>query len=331
MKASVYTKYGPPTVLTVKSLPDPEPGNYDIQVKIHAATVNRSDCAMLTAKPFIMRFGTGLFTPKKQILGTDFAGEVTSVGPQVSRFKVGDKVFGFDDRGLSTHAQVSVLHEDQHLGLMPDGVDYIEAAASLEGMHYAYNFINKVDLKPGDHVIINGATGAIGSACLQLCVHYGAHVTAVCNTKNVELMLSLGARKTIDYEQEDFTRDNDRYDYVFDAVGKSAFGKCRPLLKPGGVYISSELGWMSENIFFSLFTPLIASIPVFRSMKKVKFPLPLNIKRTISLARDLVGKGKFKAVIDRTYPLDEVAEAFSYVLSGSKTGNVVITMQNFEK
>ncbi len=326
MKASVYTRYGQPEVLKIESLDMPVPADNEILVKVYATTVNRSDCAMLTAKPFIMRMGGGLFHPKKKILGTDFAGEVEMTGKNVTRFKKGDKVFGFDDSGLLTHAQYTSIAEKKAISLMPENSSFEEAAASLEGAHYAYNFINKVVLKKGQKVLINGATGAIGSACLQLCVYFGAEVTAVCNTKNIDLVRSLGAIRIIDYTKEDFTKDGNEYDFVFDTVGKSSFGKCKPLLKPGGIYISSELGWMAENIYYSLFTPLYAKLPAPGSGKIVRFPLPINILKSVHLVKDLVEKGKFKPVIDRVYPLEDIAEAFSYVLSGQKTGNVVIKM-----
>jgi NADPH:quinone reductase-like Zn-dependent oxidoreductase len=326
MKASVYTRYGQPEVLKIKTLDIPAPADDELLVKVHAVTVNRSDCAMLTAKPFIMRFGGGLFRPKKQILGTDFAGEVVLAGKNVSHFKKGDKVFGFDDSGLLTHAQYTSISDKKAISLMPENTSFEEAVASLEGAHYAYNFINKVVLEKGHKVLINGATGAIGSACLQLCVYFGAKVTAVCNTNNIDLVRSLGAARIIDYTNEDFTRDGNDYDFVFDTVGKSSFGKCKPLLKPGGIYISSELGWMAENIYYSLFTPLYAKLPVPGTGKMVKFPMPFNILRSVHIIKDLVEKGKFKPVIDRLYPLEDIAEAFSYVLSGQKTGNVVIKM-----
>jgi NADPH:quinone reductase-like Zn-dependent oxidoreductase len=326
MKASVYTRYGQPEVLKIESLDVPVPADNEILVKVHSTTVNRSDCAMLTAKPFIMRIGGGLFRPKKKILGTDFAGEVEMTGKNVTQFKKGDKIFGFDDSGLLTHAQYTSISDKKAISLMPDNTFFEEAAASLEGAHYAYNFINKVILEKGHKVLINGAAGAIGSACLQLCVYFGAEVTAVCNTKNIDLIRSLGATRIIDYTKEDFTKDGHEYDFVFDTVGKSSFGKCKPLLKPGGIYISSELGWMAENIYYSLFTPLYAKLPAPGRGKMVKFPLPINILRSVHLIKDLVEKGKFKPVIDRVYPLEDIAEAFRYVLSGQKTGNVVIKM-----
>jgi NADPH:quinone reductase-like Zn-dependent oxidoreductase len=327
MKAIIYTNYGSPDVLHLKEVETPIPGNSDVLVKVMATTVNRTDCANLSAKPFIMRFGLGLLKPKNPIPGTEFAGEVEAVGKSVTSFKAGDKVFGFDDSILSSYAEYLTISEDKGLTIMPVDCTYEQAAASSEGTHYAYNFINKVDMKPGRKVLVNGASGGIGSAAVQLLKYYRAEITAVCNTKNVELVKSLGASRVIDYLMEDFTKDNQRYDYVFDTVGKSSFGKCKSLLKPGGVYISSELGWMAQNLFYALATAMFGSMPGQKS-KKVKFPYPPNIKRSVLFVKKLMEQGKFKAVIDRTYPLDKIADAFTYVLKGQKTGNVVIRIKD---
>jgi len=326
MKAIVYTHYGPPEVLQLKEVEKPLPEENEVLVKVRAATVNRTDCANLTAKPFIMRFSLGLFKPKKKIMGTEFAGDIEAAGKAVTSFKVGDKVFGFDDSGIGSYAEYMVISEDKALITIPKDITYEQAAACVEGTHYAYNFINKVDLKSEDKVLVNGASGGIGSAMVQLLKYFGADVTAVCNTKNIELVQSLGASKIFDYTKEDFTKDDMKYDFVFDAVGKSSYGKCKALLKPGGVYISSELGWMVQNLFFSLISAIFGSLPG-QAGKKVKFPYPPNIMRSVLLIKKLMEKGKFKPVIDRSYPLREVAEAFRYVLKGQKTGNVVITLR----
>ena len=320
MKAIVYSKYGPPAVLELKNLEKPVPKDNEILVKVKATTVNRTDCAVLRAKPFIMRFAIGLLKPKKQIMGTEFAGEVEAVGAAVTLFKTGDRVFGFDDMVLSSYAQYLTIAENKGLTTMPDNIGYEQAAASCEGAHYAYNMINKTKLASGQKVLVNGASGGIGSAAVQLLKYFGAHVVAVCNTKNLELLKLLGADKVIDYTISDFTKEAEKYDFIFDAVGKSSFGKCRPLLNDGGVYISSELGWMAENIFFALGTPLLGS-------KKVIFPIPKNIKGSILLIKKLIEEEKFKTVIDRKYPLEQIAEAFTYVEEGQKTGNVVISLE----
>lgn len=320
MKAAVYEEYGSPDVLMIKNVEKPAPKDKEVLIRVYATTVNRTDLAMLRAKPFIMRFFTGLLKPNKQILGTDFAGKIEAVGKGVVSLKVGNKVFGFDDRGVSSHAQYMTLSEDKAL-TMPYNMTYEQAAASLEGAHYAYNFINKVNLKSGEKILVNGATGAIGSAMVQLLNYYGVNVTATCNTKNKELVKSIGANKVIDYTKEDFTRSGEKYNFVFDAVGKSSFAKCKPLLESGGVYISSELGWMAQNPFLALMAPIMGD-------KKVIFPVPSDCRRSVLLIKKLTEEGKFKAVIDRKYSLEEIAEAYRYVEKGEKTGNVVITMED---
>jgi NADPH:quinone reductase-like Zn-dependent oxidoreductase len=324
MKAIVYARYGSPDVLQLKEVEKPTPKDNEVLIRVYATTVNRTTCAMLRAKPFIMRFFTGLLKPNKPILGTDFAGKIEAVGKNVASFTVGDRVFGFDDGGLSSHAQYMTLSEDNALATMANNVTYEQAAASIEGAHYAYNFINKVDIKSGQTVLVNGATGAIGSAAVQLLKYFGANVTAVCNAENSVLVKSLGANKVIDYTKEDFTKSDEKYDFVFDTVGKSSFTKCKPLLQLGGVYISSELGWMAQNIFFAIITPIIGN-------KKVIFPIPTNRGESVLFIKKLSEEGKFKAVIDRRYSLEEIAEAYRYVEKGQKIGNVVITLEHNNK
>ncbi len=324
MKAIVCTKYGPPDVLQLKEVARPIPKDNEVLIKIHATTVNRTDCGILRAKPFILRFFTGLIRPKNPILGTEFAGKIEAVGKNVTSFKVDDKVFGFDDQGLGSHAEYMAISEDSALTTIPSNMTYEQAAASSEGAHYAYNFIKKVNLKSGQKVLVNGATGAIGSAAVQLLKYFGVYVTAVSSTKNIELVRSLGADKVIDYTKEDFTKDEEKYDFVFDAVGKSSFAKCKQLLKPGGVYISSDLGYMAQNVFLPLITPIIK--PMIGN-KKTVFPIPKDIRGSILFIKKLIEEGKFKAVIDREYPLEQVVEAYRYVEARHKTGNVVITVE----
>ena len=319
MKAIVYTKYGPPDVLQFKEVEKPTPSDNEVLIKIFATTVNRTDYATIRAIPFFARFFTGLFRPKKQTPGTEFAGKIEAVGKSVSSFKVGDKVFGFEDQGSRSHAQYITISEDKGLTTIPAEISYEQAAASSEGAHYAFNFINKVKLQPGQKVLVNGATGAIGSAAVQLLKYFAVNVTATCNTKNIELVKSLGADRVIDYTKEDFTKENQKYDFVFDAVGKSSFFKCKRSLQPKGVYSSSDLGYMSQNIFLPLITP------IFRG-KKTIFPIPTDIKGSLNLIKKLIEQGKFSAVIDRKYPLEQIVEAYKYVGTGQKTGNVVITV-----
>jgi len=320
MKAAVHETYGGPEVIVIKELPKPVPEPNQILVKVIAATVNRTDCGFLRGEPSIVRLFAGLRKPRKTISGSDFAGVVLEVGDKVHGFKPGDKVFGFDDNGVCSHAGYLVIEQDKPLTQIPEGISFIDAVASLEGAHYAFNFINKLNLKSGDKVLLNGATGAIGSAGLQLLNYFGAEVTAICDTKNMKLIEDLGAHSVIDYTKEDFTSGKIKYDYVFDSVGKSSFGACKKILKSGGIYVSSELGKNMENIYLALFTPIFAK-------KKVIFPLPSNIKRSINFMTKLLDEKKFKPVIDRVYNLEDIVEAFLYVESGKKTGNVIINME----
>jgi NADPH:quinone reductase-like Zn-dependent oxidoreductase len=323
MKAIVYTQYGPPDVLQLKEVEKPVPKDNEVLIRIHATTVNRTDCATIRAIPFFARLVTGIFKPKKQIPGTEFAGIIEAIGKNVSSLKVGDKVFGFNDQGSKSHAQYMTISEDKTITI-PNNTTYEQAAASTEGAHYAYNSINKVNLEKGQKVLVNGATGAIGSAAVQLLKYFDVNVTAVCDTKNIELVKSLGADKVIDYTKEDFTKDDQKYNFVFDTVGKSSFFKCKHLLQPGGVYISSDLGYMAQNIFLPLITPIIK--PMIGNIKTI-FPFPTDIRGSLLLIKKLIEAGKFKAVIDRKYSLEEIVEAYRYVEKGQKIGNVVITIE----
>ncbi|MDY6892216.1 MAG: NAD(P)-dependent alcohol dehydrogenase [Chloroflexota bacterium] len=321
MKAIIYTEYGPPDVLHLRDVPKPTPRDNEVLIRVGATTVNRTDSARLRAQPFIMRFTTGLRKPRNRIPGTDFAGNVEAVGKDVKSLKVGDDVFGFDDNGVSSQAQYTTYPEPKGIATMPQNLSYEQAVACLEGAHYAYNFVNKVTLVRGQKVLVNGATGAIGAAAVQLLTYFGADVTAVCASENEELVRSLGATTVIDYTKEDFTKVNETYHYVFDTVGKSSFKKCKPLLQSGGIYMSSELGWMAQNLLFTLITPIFSD-------KKVRFPLPTNHRRTVLFVKQLCEEGAFRAVIDRNYPLEDIAEAYRYVETGQKIGNVVITIEH---
>lgn len=317
MLAAWRDEYGSPSVIQISDVEIPTPKDDEMLVRVHAVTVNRTDCALLSATPFFMRFMSGLRAPKVKTLGTDFAGQVEAVGEDVTAFQVGDRVWGFNDLGLGSHAEYLVVSTRGKVSIMPNGLGFEHAAASIEGAFYAYNFIKKVSVGPDKSALINGATGGIGSALLQLSKHFGATVTAVGNTENLDLLRSLGADRVIDYLNEDFTQDNETYDYVFDAVGKSSFGKCRRLLKPKGVYISSELGPGYQNPFLALLTPL------FRR-RKVIFPFPTDIKGFLGLMSELAESGSFRPVIDRLFTLDTIREAYEYVAFGQKTGNVLV-------
>lgn len=317
MKAITRRTYGQPEVIKVEDIPEPTPKAKEIKVRVHATTINRTDCAIITGTPFIFRFFIGgLKKPKYIVPGTDFAGEVTELGSEVTNFKVGDKVWGFNDEGLQTQAQYMTIDENKEVLKMPEGYSYEEVAACAEGPHYAYNFLYNLGIEKHHKVLLNGATGGIGTAALQMLKNNGVYVTAVCNTKNLDLIKSLGADRVYNYETEDFTTDTERYDFVCDAVGKSRFPYCKPLLKEGGIYISSELGKGTENLYLPLLT-------IF-SKKKVKFPIPSKPKRSIVMMNELLAQGKYKPVIDRTYSMEEIQEAYTYVMSGQKTGNVVL-------
>ncbi|MEX0772279.1 MAG: NAD(P)-dependent alcohol dehydrogenase [Balneolales bacterium] len=318
MKAITRNSYGSPEVLKVKSLEKPLPTGSEILIRVYATTVNRTDWGILTGKPFPIRFFSGLFKPSSPIPGTDFAGQIEAIGKNVKSFQVGDKVWGLNTSGLSSHAEYMTIAEDQAVTTIPEGLSYEEAVACGEGAHYALNVINKVHIKEGNKVLVNGATGAIGSAALQILKHFNAYVTAVGNTQNIDLLKSLGADKTYDYLQEDFREDKEKYHFVFDAVGKSSFAECQHLLLPKGVYISSELGPHAQNLYLPLITKFLGS-------KKVIFPIPRNDKRSILFINSLLEKGEFRAVTDRKYSINKIKEAYKFVASGQKTGNVIIT------
>ncbi len=320
MKAIVYTKYGPPEVVKITEVEKPVAKNNEVLIKIHAATVNRTDCGFRSANYFIVRFFAGLIYPKNKILGNEFAGEIEAIGKNVQTLKPGDKVFGYDDKKFGTHAEYKVMAADESLTTMPVNMSYEEAAPITEGGHYALCNIRAAKIKGGQNILINGATGAIGSAAVQLVKHFGATVTAVCDTKYITLVKSLGADVVIDYTKEDFTQLNQTFDVIFDAVGKSSFGKCKPILKRKGIYMSTELGYMSQNPFLAIITALFGS-------KKVLFPIPTISKDDVVFLKKLVETGEYKPVIDRRYPLAQIVDAYRYVETGEKIGNVIITLQ----
>ncbi|WP_319202049.1 NAD(P)-dependent alcohol dehydrogenase [uncultured Ilyobacter sp.] len=320
MKAVVHEKYGSPDILQIKKIEKPVPNDKEVLIRVYATSVNRTDCATLRGIPLLTRVATGIFKPKLEISGSEFSGIVEETGKNATSLKKGDKVFGFDDQGLESHAEYLKISEEKAF-IIPKNVSLEQAAAGIEGAHYAYNFINKVDLKAGHKVLVNGATGAIGSSVVQLLKYYGAHVTAVCKEKNKDLVKSLGADEVIDFTSEDFTKSNQKYQFVFDTVGKSSFFKCRSILKNGGVYVSSDLGYMAQNLFLPFITPFIKFL--FKN-KKTAFPFPANIKRSILLIKKLIEEEKFHAVVDRSYTLEEISEAYKYVEKGEKLGNIII-------
>jgi NADPH:quinone reductase-like Zn-dependent oxidoreductase len=317
MRAIVNIKYGSPQVAKLMEIDKPSPKEKEVLIKIHATTVNRTDAGFRSAEYFISRFWTGLFKPKYKTLGCEFAGEIEEIGDKVTLFKKGDKVFGFDSNKCGSHAEYKIIEEGKALALMPQNLPYYEAAPICEGGHYALCDIRAAKVTAGQNVLVNGATGAIGSSAVQLLKHFGAKVTAVCDTKNMMLVKSLGADFVIDYTKEDFTKIDHKFDFIFDAVGKSSFGKCKPLLLGNGIYISTELGKNAENIYLALITPILGG-------KKVLFPIPNIKKEDVVFLKNLVEAGEYKPLLDRQYPLEQIVEAYKYVETGQKRGNVVI-------
>lgn len=320
MKAVYRSRYGSPEVLELRQQPSPTPGPDEVLVGVHASTVNRTDCGGLWGKPFVYRFFTGLRRPKRSATGTDFAGEILAVGRDVKGFRKGERVWGFDDNLAGSHAQEFTYSTRKALRHIPEGIPYEQAVASAEGAHYAINFINKLALAPGQRVLVNGATGAIGSAAVQLLKLCEVEVVAVCPGAQAARVLELGADRVIDCTRTDFTQQAEVYDVVFDAVGKSRFATCKGLLRPKGVYISSELGPGGENLYLSLFS-------LFSRGKRVVFPFPANIGASLDQMNPLLASGRFRPLIDRRYPLEQIREAFTYVAAGQKIGNVILTFE----
>lgn len=317
MKAAIRTKYCKAASLKVSELAVPEPGDLEVLVKVKATTVNRTDCGVLTGYPLAIRLFTGILKPKLVVTGTDFSGIIVAKGKNVDRFEIGDHVYGFHDVGIGSHAEYVVVPIKRAIMRKPVHLSFEQAAASIEGAHYAYYFLNKLALTPDTKVLVNGGTGAIGNAAIQFLRYRGVQVTATCDTKFVKAIESLGVKRVIDYTVEDFTQIGEQFDYVFDAVGKSSFGKCKRLLKPKGVYISSELGPYWQNLWIGLVFPLLRG-------KKIKFPIPFSIVESLQFIDQLLHLGHFNPLIDRHYLFSEISQAFHYVMSGQKRGNVII-------
>ena len=317
MKAIVYKKYGPPEVAKLMEVIKPIPKDNEVLIKVFASTVNRTDSGFRSAVYFVSRFWSGLFRPKFSILGCEFAGVIEDIGKNVKEFTNGDKVFGFNDKSFGGHAEYLTIDETNALTTMPGDISFYKAAALTEGAHYALVNIRAAKIERGQNVLVYGATGAIGSAAVQLLKHFGAVVTAVCNTKNVALVKTLGADTVIDYETQDFTRTENKFQFIFDAVGKSSFGQCKPLLTEKGIYVSTELGKNGVNLLYALTTSLLGG-------KKLLFPIPSITKKDVIFLKELFIKGEYNPVIDRHYKLDQIVDAYKYVESGQKTGNVIL-------
>lgn len=319
MKAVIHNNYGTPDVLHLDEVERPQPKDDEVLIKIHATTVNRTDCGFRAGKPLLVRAFSGLLRPKKKILGTELAGVVETIGSAVTQFSVGDRVFGVNANHFGAHAEYVCVRERAALVLMPRAMTFDEGAAVCDGAILALSYLRRANIHSGQRILIYGASGSIGTAGVQLAKHLGAHVTAVCNTKNVELVRSLGADEVIDYTLHDFTATGAKYHVVYDAVGKSSFRRCRRLLMKGGIYMSTDLGFMVQN-------PLLALLTSRLSVKRVLFPLPSYTKKDVLFVKELIEAGEYKAVIDRRYPLAQVVDATKYVETEQKTGNVVLTV-----
>lgn len=317
MKAIVYKQYGPPEVATLQDIPKPKPKADELLIKVYASTVNRTDSGFRSANYVVSRLWSGIFKPKKKVLGCEFAGTIEEIGSKVSGFHLNERVFGYDDDNFGGHAQYLCIKQDKAIEKIPKNFSFIEAAPIAEGAHYAWCIIKAAQLTAGQSVMVYGATGGIGSAAVQLLKTLKVDVTAVCGTKHTALVKSLGADFVIDYEIYDIYKINQKFDFILDAVGKLSFSKCKVLLNPKGIYASTELGKNGANIFLALFTPFFGS-------KKVIFPIPSMQKNDLSFFKKLIEDGAYKPIIDVIYNLEQIVEAYTYVDSGSKIGNVVL-------
>lgn len=323
MKAAVYREYGPPETVSVERVDVPTPAKDELLVHVRATTVNRTDSGFRSAEYFVSRFFSGLFRPKFNVLGNEFAGDVVATGDAVTSASIGDRVFGFNDVRFGAHAEYMIVKDSDAFAAIPEGLSYAEAAPITEGAHYALCNLRAAKVKAGQTILINGGTGAIGSAAIQLSKAMGLTVTAVCGPDHIELVRSLGADSVVDYSRQDFTTLGDRFDVVFDAVGKSTWAKCKPLLTERGIYMSTELGPYLQNPLFALFTPLAGG-------KRLLFPLPTISKDDVDYLRDLVATSTFRPLIDRYTTLENIVETYRYVEKGFKVGNVVVVLDSHD-
>jgi len=316
MKAVVCDRYGPPEVLRIEDIERPVPAPDEVLIRIRATTVNRSDTETRQGSPAVARLLTGLRRPRHRVLGTELAGEVEAVGSAVTEFKPGDAVFGVRAWKFGAHAEFVCMRESAALAPKPADMSFEEAAAVCDGVILALMGLRPADVRKGRSILVYGASGSIGTAAVQLSRYFGADVTAVCGTKNLDLVRSLGAEQVIDYTREDFTTNGQAYDVIFDAVGKHSFGRCRDSLNPGGIYLATD----------GLHNLLLAQWTRFGD-KKVIFPIPPRYtKQDVLFLKGLLEAGQYRPVIDRRYPLAEVVEASRYVDTEQKTGNVVLTV-----
>jgi NADPH:quinone reductase-like Zn-dependent oxidoreductase len=315
MRAVVHERYGPPEVQEIRDVPRPEPKDDELLVRVRATTVNQTDCHRRAARQVFWRFIEGFLRPKQQILGTEFAGEVEALGSAVTGFRPGERVFGWR-WSARAHAEYLCIPESGNVVHMPDGLSFEEAAAICDGAYQGRSALRAGNVGAGTRLVVYGASGSLGTAAVQLARHLGAHVTAVCTTKNVELMRSLGADEVVDYLREDFTKNGQVYDVVIDAVGKYAYWKCRRSLRPGGIYVATD---RLHNLVLRYWTRWFDS-------RKVVFRVEWPVREDILFYKRLIEAGEYRAVVDRVYPLEDVVEATRYVQSWQKTGNVVLTL-----
>ena len=319
MRAIVQDRYGPPGVLHIEEVPTPVPADDEVLIRVRASTVTQSDTHLRAANPFIWRFFVGLRRPRIRTLGVEFAGEVAAVGASVREFQVGHRVFG-GPRGFGAHAEFICLKESAPIATMPPGMSFEDAAAVCDGTNEALATLRAAGIREGMRIAIYGASGSLGTAAVQIAKHFGAHVTAICNTKNVEIVRSLGADEVIDYTVEDFTKNELGYDAIIDAVGKYAYHWGRRGLRRGGIYVETDFGpHKLETIAMLVLTRWFGT-------KKLVFAGGFRNKADLLFAKSLIESGEYRPVIDRRYTFEQVAEAHAYVESWQKTGNVVLTL-----
>lgn len=319
MKAMLYKKYGSSDVIHFEEVLKPVPKSKEVLVKVYATTVTTADCIMRKGDTFFSRLVLGFFKPKSkyQILGIEFSGKVESIGSDVSKFKSGDRVYGFRGFGEpGCYAEYKCISEDGSVFLMPGNKTYEEAVSFVDGSTTALFFLkDKANIQKGQKVLINGASGSIGTFAVQLAKYFGAEVTGVCSTKNINLVKSLGADKVIDYTKSDFTKTNKKYDIVFDTVTKSSFKKCKPILNTNGKYLATVIG--VKVLFQTIWTN-------FFCKKKLVFGMSVNKKNALRFVKDLVEQDRLRTIIDKTYSQEDISEAHEYVEKGHKQGNVVL-------
>ncbi len=317
MRAVVFDRYGPPEVLRLEEVEKPAPKEDEVLIKVHASTVNRTDCGVRAGHPFVTRFFFGLWRPQVRILGTELAGEVESIGSKVGEFAVGDQVFGIHAWKFGAHAEFMCIRASEPIAHKPAGVSFEQAAATCDGAILALKCLRSAGLKDGQRILVYGASGSIGTAAVQLAKHFGAEVTGVSSTKNVDLVKSIGADHVIDRTREDFTKNGQTYDAILDAAGSLSFRRCRASLKRGGFFLATD-GF--QNLIWAGWTS------VLRAKRVLLLIPPRELKRDVVFLKELVEAGKFRAVVDRCYPLEAVVEATKYVETWHKTGNVVLTV-----